>query len=279
MVHGPARQRRFDHRRRLGLVPDPAPRSMPPASRTAARPAAPSSLAPVSRIAEQAWAERVRRRLEQHVDRRPRVSGPARRPTARWSVPRRSADDSRAARSTPCRRSIGSLSTASRTGTRALRAEDVRPAGWAARAAGAARRTPARAGRPAAPAAAPTAPRRRRRRCRSRRRQCDRRTAAAGHPRPASGRCDPRRATLVERRRRRRTSAAISFDADAEEAAPAQRLVEQADGAVLQLALEVDQHVAARHQLDFGEHAVGGQAVVGEDDAAACRPCRARPAP
>src|SRR5687767_11373738 len=54
--------------------------------------------------------------------------------------------------------------------------------------------------------------------------------------------------------------------ADAEEAAPAQRLVEEADGTILQLALEVDQDVAARHHLDLGEDAVGGQAVVREHD-------------
>ncbi|MNV61112.1 hypothetical protein D3C71_1536060 [compost metagenome] len=44
--------------------------------------------------------------------------------------------------------------------------------------------------------------------------------------------------------------------------------MEQADGTVLQGPLEIDQHVAAGHQVDFGEHGIGGQTVVGEHDVA-----------
>ncbi|KAG1165961.1 hypothetical protein G6F35_018475 [Rhizopus arrhizus] len=52
--------------------------------------------------------------------------------------------------------------------------------------------------------------------------------------------------------------------AQAEETTVHQRLAEQPDRAVLQVAVEVDQHVPARHQVHFGKHGVGGQAVVGE---------------
>ena len=38
------------------------------------------------------------------------------------------------------------------------------------------------------------------------------------------------------------------------------------DRPILQLAVEVDEHVAAGHQLDFGEDAVGGEAVVRKHD-------------
>ena len=40
--------------------------------------------------------------------------------------------------------------------------------------------------------------------------------------------------------------------------------MEQPERPVLELLVEVDQHVAAGDQLGLGEHAVGGQAVVGE---------------
>src|SRR5690606_37388241 len=54
--------------------------------------------------------------------------------------------------------------------------------------------------------------------------------------------------------------------ADAQEAASAERLAKQADSAVLQRAVEVDEHVPPRHELHLGKDRVGGQAVIREDD-------------
>ena len=50
-----------------------------------------------------------------------------------------------------------------------------------------------------------------------------------------------------------------------EEAAPHERLGEEAERAVLQRTIEVDEHVPARHQLHLREDVVGREAVIGED--------------
>ena len=142
-----------------------------------------------------------------------------------------------------------------------------------------ARRRPARAAPPAAPAAAPTAPRRRRPRRRSRPRRCaSRRGERRLMPRLASGRCARRAAELGEGVGVRREAQRSPWRR-AEKALAAQRVAEQPERAVLQLAVEVDQHVAARDQLHLGEHAVGGQAVVGEHDVLRAATCRTPRAP
>ena len=79
---------------------------------------------------------------------------------------------------------------------------------------------------------------------------------------PFCGRCGP--AARSRRTHRCAPKTAATPWSPGPETPVAQRLAEQPQGAVLQVALEVDEHIAARHQMDFGEHAVGGQAVVGE---------------
>ena len=69
---GAALQRGLRHHRRPARCPAPARRSTPPARCTAARPAAPSSLAPVRTMPSSRVAVDVGGRFEQHVDRRPR---------------------------------------------------------------------------------------------------------------------------------------------------------------------------------------------------------------
>ena len=44
----------------------------------------------------------------------------------------------------------------------------------------------------------------------------------------------------------------------------AQRVAKQPERAVLELAVKIDQYIAARHKVHLGKHAVGGQAVVRE---------------
>ena len=97
---------------------------------------------------------------------------PGRRPTAPVAVPRRPAGGSRAGAKYTVPGITGSLSSASRTGERALRARTRPPAGSAGPAADAARRTPRPRIRRAAPAAARTAPARRRPMRRSRPPRC-----------------------------------------------------------------------------------------------------------
>src|SRR5262249_37647566 len=50
-----------------------------------------------------------------------------------------------------------------------------------------------------------------------------------------------------------------------------QRILEEADGAILQLPVEVDEHVATRNELSLGKHRVRDQAVIREDGARAQR--------
>src|SRR5687767_8055065 len=54
--------------------------------------------------------------------------------------------------------------------------------------------------------------------------------------------------------------------ADAEESLAAECAPEESDGAILKLAIEVDEHVPARHELHFGKHTVRCEAVIREDD-------------
>ena len=179
--------------------------------------------------------------------------------------PRRSADDSRAARNRPCRARSAPCrpprAPAPRTSRPKMSASRLRPL---ARQVQHDEDRRAQAGR-------------------QRRQQHRQRLDAAGGGADHHGLNAIRRSTRCCHRSSRfwkiRSSAASSSNAvgmgreaqrllraDAEEAAPAQRVAEQPDRAILQLPVEVDQHVAARHQLDLGEHAVGRQAVVGEDD-------------
>src|SRR3954470_24107792 len=58
----------------------------------------------------------------------------------------------------------------------------------------------------------------------------------------------------------------VLLEPEAQKALAAQRPAQHAERAVLELALEVDQHVAARDELHLGERAVGRQAVIGEHD-------------
>ncbi len=56
-----------------------------------------------------------------------------------------------------------------------------------------------------------------------------------------------------------------------EKSLAAQRIPEQADRPVLQVAVEIDEHIAAGHELHFGKYTVGGQAVIRKDDVLAQR--------
>ena len=55
---------------------------------------------------------------------------------------------------------------------------------------------------------------------------------------------------------------------DTEKGLAAQRLAKQADSTILQIAVEVDEDVAAGNQLDFRKHAIGGKAMIREYDVA-----------
>ena len=57
--------------------------------------------------------------------------------------------------------------------------------------------------------------------------------------------------------------------ADAEKPAPDQRVAKQSDDAILQFAIEIDQHVAARNQMHLAERGIGHEAMVGKDGALA----------
>src|ERR1700761_310706 len=57
--------------------------------------------------------------------------------------------------------------------------------------------------------------------------------------------------------------------AEAEKAARRERVLEQPDRAILQVAIEIDHDVAARDQMHLGKHRIRDQTVIGEDDALA----------
>src|SRR5690606_38127355 len=57
------------------------------------------------------------------------------------------------------------------------------------------------------------------------------------------------------------------FGADAEEALSHERIVEEADGAVLEIAVEVDENVAAGDQVGFREDGVRHEAVIRKNGA------------
>ena len=57
-----------------------------------------------------------------------------------------------------------------------------------------------------------------------------------------------------------------------------QRVLEEAQRAILQAAIEIDQNIAARYEMRFEKHFVGGQAVVREHDAFFQRAGKARAA-
>src|SRR5215475_10750563 len=59
--------------------------------------------------------------------------------------------------------------------------------------------------------------------------------------------------------------------AQAQKTFPRQRILEEADGAILQLPVEIDEHVATRNELSFGKNRVRDQAVIREDGARAQR--------
>ena len=121
---GPARQRRFDHRRRLrlGRILDHV---RPPAALH--RGQAGGAVLVGAGQQDRRAAARRRRPPPTRTARRPTAanSAPARRPRGRWPGRRRPAGGSRAARSRPCQARSDPCPAASRTGTRALRAEDV----------------------------------------------------------------------------------------------------------------------------------------------------------
>src|ERR1700733_11710549 len=56
------------------------------------------------------------------------------------------------------------------------------------------------------------------------------------------------------------------FQTEAEEPPATERITKDADGAILKLLFEIDEDVAARHQMNLGEHRVRRQAVIGEEN-------------
>src|ERR1700742_4291648 len=55
--------------------------------------------------------------------------------------------------------------------------------------------------------------------------------------------------------------------AETEKPAPHERIAEEAERAILQRAIEIDQHIAARHQMRFEKHAVRRETMIREHDA------------
>src|SRR3569623_763700 len=68
------------------------------------------------------------------------------------------------------------------------------------------------------------------------------------------------------------------FRADTEETYTAQRFPEQTYRPILQLAVEINEHVAAGHQLHLREHTVGGETMVRKHDVLSKRLVEHRPA-
>ncbi len=243
---------------------------MPPAAATAARPAAPSWLAPVRMTPSRRFAVHVRGRFEQHVNRRPRK---VHRAVGRQRERRPALDQQMVVRRREVHRARLDRLLVRRLAhrRRAPAAEDFVEQAAAVRAAGAAPRTPARgmsagsagsstdsASTPPADAPITTA---------------SIAPAQRGHGRHARVLLleDPLGSRELGERVGVRREAQRFLRADAEEALAAQRVAKQAERPVLQLAVEVDQHVPARHQLHLGEDAVGRQAVIGEHDVGAQR--------